>query len=124
MSKSELKVIIPVSLTFIVILAFILPINKNIFLALSMIIATLAAISGLFFAYFIGFLLQNYAIFLGSVALVNALQGVQYAFLLVLGGLISVFYPNLLKENISTKVVIQKLTAVLLISIGLYFLAF
>ena len=72
----------------------------------------------------IGFLLQNYAIFLGSVALVNALQGVQYAFLLVLGGLISVFYPNLLKENISTKVVIQKLTAVLLISIGLYFLAF
>lgn len=72
----------------------------------------------------IGFLLQNYAIFLGSVALVNALQGVQYAFLLVLGALISVFYPDLLKENISTKVIVQKFSAVILISIGLYFLAF
>lgn len=72
----------------------------------------------------IGFLLQNYAIFLGSVALVNALQGVQYAFLLVLGALISVFYPNLLKENISAKVIIQKFIAVIFISIGLYFLAF
>jgi drug/metabolite transporter (DMT)-like permease len=72
----------------------------------------------------IGFLLQNYAIFLGSVALVNALQGVQYAFLLVLGALISVFYPGLLKENISAKVIIQKFSAVILISIGLYFLAF
>jgi drug/metabolite transporter (DMT)-like permease len=70
----------------------------------------------------IGFLLQNYAIFLGSVAVVNALQGVQYAFLLVLGGLISVFFPKLLKENISKTIIIQKILAVVLISLGLYFI--
>lgn len=70
----------------------------------------------------VGFLLQNYAVFLGSVALVSALQGVQYSFLLVLGGLISVFFPKLLHENISRGVVIQKIVAVLLISAGLYFI--
>jgi drug/metabolite transporter (DMT)-like permease len=70
----------------------------------------------------IGFLLQNYAIFLGSVAIVNALQGVQYAFLLVLGGLISAFFPKLLKENVSKMIIIQKILAVILISMGLYFI--
>lgn len=70
----------------------------------------------------VGFLLQNYAVFLGSVALVNALQGVQYAFLLVLGGLISVFYPKLLKEDVSKGIIIQKILAITLISIGLYFM--
>ena len=70
----------------------------------------------------IGFLLQNYAIFLGSVVLVNALQGVQYAFLLVLGGLISVFFPKLLRENISKMIIVQKILAVILISLGLYFI--
>ncbi|MBT4349280.1 DMT family transporter [bacterium] len=70
----------------------------------------------------IGFLLQNYAIFLGSVAIVNALQGVQFAFLLVLGGLISVFFPKLLKENVSKMVIIQKILAIVLISLGLYFI--
>lgn len=70
----------------------------------------------------VGFLLQNYAIFLGSVALVNALQGVQYAFLLVLGGLISVFYPKLLQEDISMAIIIQKIVAISLISLGLYFM--
>ncbi len=33
---------------------------KNIFLALSMTISTIAALSGLFFAYFVGLFLQNY----------------------------------------------------------------
>jgi len=61
----------------------------------------------------IGFLLQNYAIFLGSVAIVNALQGVQYAFLLVLAGLISVFFPKLLKENVSKMIIIQKILAII-----------
>ncbi|MCB9802581.1 EamA family transporter [Candidatus Nomurabacteria bacterium] len=70
----------------------------------------------------VGFLLQNYAVFLGSVALVSALQGVQYSFLLILGGLISVFYPKLLQEDISKGVIIQKIVAVSLISLGLYFI--
>ncbi len=70
----------------------------------------------------VGFLLQNYAVFLGSVAVVNALQGVQYAFLLILGGLISVFFPKLLHEDISKGIIIQKIIAISLISIGLYFM--
>ncbi|PIR82026.1 MAG: hypothetical protein COU21_00800 [Candidatus Komeilibacteria bacterium CG10_big_fil_rev_8_21_14_0_10_36_65] len=71
----------------------------------------------------VGFLLQNYAIFLGSVALVNALQGVQYAFLLVFGGLISIFYPKLVKERVSKYIILQKIIAVVLIGCGLYFIA-
>lgn len=71
----------------------------------------------------IGFLMQNYAIALGSVVLVNALQGVQYAFLMVLGGLVTVFYPKIVKEKISTFIILQKIVAITLISFGLYFIA-
>ena len=71
----------------------------------------------------VGAFLQNYAIYLGSVALVGALQGVQYVFLLVLGGLITVFYPKIMKENISKSVIIQKIIAIVLIVIGLCFIA-
>ncbi len=69
-----------------------------------------------------GFTLQNYAIALGSVALVNALQGVQYALLIILGGLLTIFYPKLLTENIGRAIIIQKIIAVLLIAAGLYLL--
>ena len=71
-----------------------------------------------------GFILQNYAVALGSVTLINALQGVQYALLLVLGGVITVFYPRILKENISRLVIIQKITAIILISLGLFLISF
>ncbi len=69
------------------------------------------------------FLLQNYAVYLGPVAIINALQGVQYAFLLVLGILFSVFFPRILKEDISKKVLIKKIAAILLVAVGLYFIA-
>ena len=71
----------------------------------------------------IGFLLQNYAISLGSVALVNALQGVQYVFILIFGSIISIIYPKIIKEKISKSIIIQKGIAIILISIGLYYLA-
>ena len=71
----------------------------------------------------IGFLMQNYAIALGSVVLVNALQGVQYGFLLVLGGLVTVSYPKTIKEKINTQIILQKIIAIILISFGLYFIA-
>jgi len=69
-----------------------------------------------------GFILQNYAIFLGSVALVNAFQGVQYAFLLVVSSLLAILSPKLLKETFSWKIFLQKLAAVLVIGFGLYFI--
>ncbi len=70
----------------------------------------------------VGFILQNYAIFLGSVALVNALQGVQYAFLLVLSSVLAVLSPRILKETFSWRIFLQKFLAVIVIAMGLYFI--
>ncbi|NLZ74705.1 EamA family transporter [Candidatus Falkowbacteria bacterium] len=69
-----------------------------------------------------GFLLQSYAIFLGSVALVNALQGVQYAFLLIISTILAAIKPKLLKETFSARIFTQKLVAVIVIGFGLYFI--
>ena len=71
----------------------------------------------------IGFVLQNYAVYLGPVAIVNSLQGVQYAWIIFLGAIISFFYPKALKEDISKRVLFQKGLAIFIISIGLYFLS-
>ena len=70
----------------------------------------------------IGFVLQNYAIYLGPVALVNALQGAQYAWIIVLGVTVSLLAPKVLKEDISWRALSQKAVAILLISVGIYFL--
>ncbi len=67
--------------------------------------------------------LQNYAIKLGSVTLVNALQGTQYMFLLALTSLLSIKFPKILKEKINTRTMVQKVSAVVLISTGLLLLA-
>ena len=69
-----------------------------------------------------GFILQNYAIYLGPVAIVNALQGLQYVWIIILGALISVFAPKILKEDVSKSVLFKKILAILIISIGLYLL--
>lgn len=71
----------------------------------------------------LGFILQNYAIFLGSVVLVNALQGVQYAFLLIISAGLAAVAPRLLKEDFSWRRTLQKTAAVMSIAAGLYFLA-
>lgn len=71
-----------------------------------------------------GFVLQNYAIFLGSVVLVNALQGFQYALILIISALLSLFAPKLLNEKFSKRIIIQKSAAVFLIAVGIYFIAF
>jgi len=68
--------------------------------------------------------LQNYAIKIGSVTLVNALQGTQYAFLLILTSVLSLKFPKILKEKVNTQTITQKLFAIILISLGLVFLAF
>ncbi len=72
----------------------------------------------------LGFVMQNYAIFLGSVVLVNALQGVQYAFLLIISAILALMAPRLLKETFSWRILIHKSAAVAAIAIGLYFIAF
>lgn len=72
----------------------------------------------------LAFILLNYAIFLGSVTLVNALQGVQYAFLFIVTVILSKKFPQILREQISRRIVIRKVIAILLIGLGLGILAF
>lgn len=68
-----------------------------------------------------GALLQSYAISLGSAALVGALQGAQYAFLLISIVLLSRRFPQL-REEFSRWAIIQKVLAIILIAIGLIIL--
>ncbi len=66
-----------------------------------------------------GSILIQYAIALGSVTLVNALTGVQYALLIVFVALISKFFPKILKEKFNRREIIQKAVAVGVIALGL-----
>lgn len=70
----------------------------------------------------LGFIFQSYAIFLGSVVLVNALQGIQYAFLLLISTGLALISPQLLKESFSWRLFLQKTAAVVIIAVGLYFI--
>lgn len=72
----------------------------------------------------LAFILLNKAIELGDVSLVNAIQGVQYAFLLVLAVILSHKYPKVLEEHLTRSVIIQKIAAIILISFGLALLYF
>ncbi len=69
-------------------------------------------------------LLLAYAIAKGSVSLVNALRGAEYAFLFVLTLLISHKVPKLLKENFSKSIFAQKIISIVIIAFGLFILAF
>jgi len=70
----------------------------------------------------LAFIMLNWAISLGSVAMVNALQGVQFLFLIIIVLIISSKYPHILKEELGRGVLAQKFIGVVLISIGLYML--
>lgn len=68
------------------------------------------------------FILINYAISLGSVTIVNALQGVQYVFVFLFMILLSMFIPKLVKEDLTKKVLVQKSLAIALIILGIILL--
>lgn len=71
----------------------------------------------------VGGLLQNYAISLGSVTIVNAMQGTQYALLLIGTIFLSKYYPKILKEKVTRAILAQKILAIVLICCGLVFLS-
>ncbi len=58
------------------------------------------------------------AVFLGSVVLTNALQGLQYVFILILALILFKKIPSL-KEQFSRELILQKIVAILLICLGL-----
>ncbi len=71
----------------------------------------------------ISFILVNYAIAISdSVALVNALRGIEYVFLLIFVIALSKKFPHFLKEKTSLQILIQKITAIALIIVGLFIL--
>lgn len=66
------------------------------------------------------FIMINYAISLGNVAIVNALQGAQYLFLFVIILLISTRFPKVLNEQLGGGVFLQKLIGTVMVCLGLY----
>ncbi|MFA6393603.1 MAG: EamA family transporter [Patescibacteria group bacterium] len=70
----------------------------------------------------LAFIMLNWAIDLGNVAMVNALQGVQYLFFIIFAVIISVRFPKVFSEEIGKEILAQKLIGAGLVSIGLYML--
>lgn len=67
--------------------------------------------------------LNSYAVSLASVTLVEALQGMQYVFILVLAVVVSRKWPQLLREEFSREVLIRKIGGTILIAGGLWWLS-
>lgn len=67
-----------------------------------------------------GFVLIHIAIKQGSASLVNALQAVQYAFLVLVGFLLYKRAPHLLGEEITSRVLVMKVAALVCTAIGLF----
>lgn len=68
----------------------------------------------------VGFVLLNYAISLAPrVTIVNALQGVQYAFLFIMIAVLGWVSPRLIKENFTNRILLQKIFALILLTGGL-----
>jgi drug/metabolite transporter (DMT)-like permease len=70
----------------------------------------------------LSFIMINWAISLGSVTFVNALQGMQYVFLFILVFVVAYKRPDWLGEDMSKKVIVQKIIAIFLIAVGMYFI--
>jgi len=70
----------------------------------------------------ISFILLNWAISLGNVALINSLKGTEYIFLLLIILFLSAKFPGVIKEELKGKILIQKLLGTCLIVLGLYML--
>lgn len=70
----------------------------------------------------IAFIMLNWAISMGNVALINSLQGTQYIFLIFLAIFLSMHFPKILKEELGGGVMTQKMMGTAMIVIGLYML--
>ncbi len=69
-------------------------------------------------------ILLAYAISLANPALVNSLQGTQYAVLFLASLVLARPFPQVFKENLSKKIVALKIIGIGLIAFGLFMLAF
>ena len=71
----------------------------------------------------IAIVLQSYATSLGNVAMVQSLQGVQFAAVFLIAVVASMFMPKFLKEFTRPRVLLEKAFAILLVSAGVAMLA-
>jgi len=72
-------------------------------------------------------ILQSFAISLAPIAflpIANSMRGLQYVFLFVITVFISYFFPRILKEKISGRIVLRKTFSMILILAGLALLVF
>ncbi|MFA5714830.1 MAG: hypothetical protein WC998_03760 [Candidatus Paceibacterota bacterium] len=72
-------------------------------------------------------ILQSLSIALAPVtylAIMNSMRGLQYVFLFILTALLYSFFPKVLKEEMSKRMVIQKLVSIILIGLGMAILVF
>ncbi len=64
--------------------------------------------------------LIQYAISIASVSLVQALQGTQYVFIFLIVLISTFYFPKFLQEQMSSKIILQKISAIVLIVLGVY----
>ena len=67
----------------------------------------------------VALLLQNYAIAQGSVTVVNALQGTQYLFILLLALALSRWAPQFVREELHRVALLQKIGGIVAVTLGL-----
>jgi uncharacterized membrane protein len=70
----------------------------------------------------LGHIILNYAVKLGSVAIVNALQGAEYAFIFILTLCFSLFLPRIFYESLAPKHLIHKMLGIALVCGGVVLL--
>lgn len=70
----------------------------------------------------LAFIMLNWAVSLGNVSLINALQGTQYAFLLLIILILAAKYPKFIDEELGKGIIMQKLLGIILVALGLYLL--
>lgn len=68
-------------------------------------------------------LLLTFSVSLAEPALVNSLQGTQYIFLFLFGGVLAKKYPQIFKEKVSRLALLGKIAGIIAIGLGLYILA-
>ena len=70
-----------------------------------------------------GFFLLDYAISIGRVSIINAMQGVEYTFIFIFAVILSRKYPNILREDFGRLAFYQKSIGIALVVLGLALLA-
>ena len=64
----------------------------------------------------------NLAISLGSISLINAASGLHHIFIFILAILCTIFFPNIIKEDLDKRIIIKKIAGITLVVLAVYFL--